>query len=166
MRVLAVIGSELIGGSARNDWVVLNALLAANGPTSTDVRVMALVNGPGHDITVGNPLGRALARMPRWNFVPSEAYSPSESARGRLDRAVLRLRALGVRASGDIEPGDAYRAVRREVAQGGYTRVLILERDDSSWARRVAGASLTARLRRTLDIPVDAPGRQELAPPR
>jgi hypothetical protein len=164
--LLAVIGSELIGGDQRNDWAVLNALIATNSPASIEVRVMALVNGPGHTITAGNPLGRAVARMPRWNAVPAESYSPSESARGRLDRALLQLRALGVRASGDIEPGDAFRAVRREVARGQYDRVLILERDDSSLPRRWLGASLTSRLRRALDIPVDAPGRRELAPPR
>ena len=118
MRLLAVIGTELIGGHERNDWAVLNALIAANGPTSIEVRVMALVNGPGQTMTAGSPLGRAVARMPRWNSVPSETYSPSDSARGRLDRALMHLRRLGVRASGDIEPGDAFRAVRREARRG------------------------------------------------
>jgi hypothetical protein len=165
MRLLAVIGSELLGGDERNDWAVLNALVAANGPESIEVRVMALVNGPRKEITVGTPLGRVVPTLPRWNSVPSETYAPAQSARGRLYRALIYLRGLGVRASGDVEGGDAYRAVRREVRDGAYDRVIVLDRDDRSRSLRLLRAGLADRLRRGLPIPVDAPGRRSLSPP-
>lgn len=46
MRLLAVIGSELMGADERSDWGLLEALVAANGPASIELRVMALVNSP------------------------------------------------------------------------------------------------------------------------
>jgi len=85
--------------------------------------------------------------------------------RQRLDRALEYLRRLGLRASGDIEPGDVYRAVRKEAARGDYARVLFLVHDRPSWRSRLAGRGVIARLRRALDIPVDVPGRPDLAPP-
>ena len=89
-----------------------------------------------------------------------------DSARQRLDRALTHLGGLGLRAGGDIEPGDAYRAVRSEVARGGYARVLFLVYDRPSWRSRLAGRNVVTRLRQALDIPVDVPGRPDLAAPR
>lgn len=165
MRLLAVIGGELMGADERSDWGVLEALIAANGPASIEVRVMALVNRPRSGM-LWMPLGRAVgARAGQGGSGPSAGYNPSDSARQRLDRALQRLGALGLQASGDIEPGDAYRAVRREAARGDYARVLFLVRDRPSRRSRLAGRSVVARLRQSLDIPVDIPARPDLASP-
>jgi hypothetical protein len=166
MRLLAVIGGELMGADERSDWGLLEALVAANGPASSiEIRVMALVNQP-HTGMWSMPLGRAVgARAAQGGGGPAPGYDPSDSARQRLDRALQHLRGLGLRASGDIEPGDAYRAVRREVARGGYARVLFLIRDRPSWRGRLAGRGVVARLRQSLGIPVDVPARPDLDTP-
>jgi hypothetical protein len=75
---------------------------------------------------------------------------------------LTHLGGLGLRAGGDIEPGDAYQAVRSEVARGGYARVLFLVYDRPSWRSRLAGRNVVTRLRQALDIPVDVPGRPDL----
>jgi hypothetical protein len=166
MRLLAVIGSELMGTDERSDWGLLDSLVAANSPASIEVRVMALVNRPRSSM-FWMPLGRAVgARAGAGASGPSGGtYNPSDSARQRLDRALGHLRALGLEASGDIEPGDAYRAVRSEAARNDYARVLFLVRERPSWLSRLADRSVAARLRLSLDIPVDVPGRPDLAPP-
>ncbi len=168
VRILAVIGGELMGADERNDWAVLDALLAANGPTPIEVRVMALVEPQRGSIVFGSPLSRAVGiRASAGSGIP-EAWgrrNPAESARQRLDRALQHLRELGLRASGDIEPDDAYRAVCREAARRDYERVLVLLNDHLPWRRRLFGRALVVRLRRALAIPVDVPGRAELAPP-
>jgi hypothetical protein len=163
MKLLAVIGSELVGGDERSDWAALNALVAVNGPEGIEVRVIAVVNNPRRSIAVGNPLGRSVAKMSQPQSGSGEVYNPSESARGRLDRALQYLRSLGVHASGDIEPGDAYRCVHRELAKGGYDRVLVLQRADASWSRRVFRTSLAARLRRSVHVPVDSLSHTDLS---
>jgi hypothetical protein len=165
MRLLAVIGGELIGADERSDWGLLEALVAANGPASIEVRVMALVNRPRGGM-LWMPLGRAVgARAGQGGSGPSAGYNPSDSARQRLDRALEHLRKLGLRASGDIEPGDAYRAVRKEAARGDYARVLFLVRDRPSRRSRLAARGVVARLRRSLEIPVEVPARADLASP-
>jgi hypothetical protein len=165
MRVLAVIGSELMGADERSDWGLLETLIAANGPASIEVRVMALVNRRSTSM-FWMPLGLAVgARAARGGSGPSGSYNPSDSARQRLDRALAHLRGLGLRASGDIEPGDAYRAVRSEAARGDYARVLFLIYDRPAWRSRLAGRNVVTRLRHSLDIPVDVPGRPDLASP-
>ena len=165
MQLLVVIGGELMGADERSDWGVLEALVAANGPASIEIRVMALVNQPRGGM-LWMPLGRALgARAAQGGSGPSSGYNPSDSARQRLDRALEYLHGLGLRASGDIEPGDAYRAVRREAARGEYARVLFLVRDRPSWRSRLAIRGVVARLRQSLDIPVDVPARPDLDSP-
>src|SRR6202035_327445 len=130
MRLLAVIGGELVGADERSDWGVLEALVAANSPESSiEIRVMALVNQPRTGMW-SMPLGRAVgARAAQGGGGAASGYDASDGARQRLGRALAHLQGLGLRASGDIEPGDAYRAVRREVARGDYARVLFRVRD-------------------------------------
>jgi len=112
------------------------------------------------------PLGRAVgARTAQGGSGPSSGYNPSDSARQRLERALEHLHGFGLRASGDIEPGDVYRAVRREAARGDYARVLFLVHDRPSWRSRLAGRGVVARLRQSLDIPVDVPARPDLDSP-
>ena len=165
MRFLAVIGGELMGADERSDWGLLEALVAANSPAAIEVRVMALVNSPRTSL-FWMPLGRAVgASAGSGGSGPSGSYNPSDSARQRLDRALMHLRGLGLQATGDIEPGDAYHAVRREVGRGDYARVLFLVFDRPSWQSRLAGRSVVARLRHALDIPVDLPGHADIRPP-
>jgi hypothetical protein len=164
-RVLTVIGGELTGTDERSQWGLLEALVAANVPGSVEVRVMALVNRARASIVFGNPLSRAAgSQVATDQGGTSGGYNPADSARQRLERALVYLQGLGLRASGDIEPGDAYRAVRREVARGGYARVLFLVHDRPSWSSRLTGRSVAARLRHSLAIPVDVPARPDLAP--
>src|ERR1700689_780297 len=159
MRLLVVIGTELMGAGERSDWGLLETLLDANSPESIEVRVMALVNNPRTSM-FWMPLGRAVgARTASGATGQSGGYNPSDSARQRLDRALGQLQGLGLRASGDIEPGDAYRAVRSEAARGDYARVLFLVRERPGWLSRLAGRSVATRLRLSLGIPVDVPGR-------
>lgn len=165
VRVLAVIGGELTGTDERSEWGLLEALVAANAPDLVEVRLMAVVNRPGTSIVFGNPLGRAVGSQVAGPHGGGGAYYPSDSARQRLGRALEYVRGLGLQASGDIEPGHPYRAVRKEVAQGGYARVLFLVHDRPSWRNRLASRIVVTRLRRSLGIPVDVPAVPELAPP-
>jgi hypothetical protein len=163
VRILAVIGDELMGADEGRDWAVLEALVAANGPSVVDVYVLAMINDPGNSILFGMPLGKAIGRR----SVPAAGarYDPGESARQRLERALRYLRGLGVHASGDTASGDPCRAVRRQVAAGQYDRVLLLLRDRTSWLSRISGRSVQARLRRSLAIPVDALGPSDIVAP-
>ena len=92
MRILAVISDELIGADEGRDWAMLEALVAANGPASIEVRVLAIVNEPRESLLFGMPLGRAIGRT----SAPGGrgGYDPAESARHRLERA-LRYRQPG-----------------------------------------------------------------------
>ncbi len=163
MRILAVISDELIGADEGRDWAMLEALVAANGPASIEVRVLAIVNDPRESLLFGMPLGRAVGRT----SAPGggSGYDPAESARHRLERALRYLRGLGLKASGDIDSRDAYQAVRHHVAAGAYDRVLILLRDSGSWRNRLASRAKRARLRRSLTIPVDALGPSDIVAP-
>ena len=94
MRILAVISDELIGADEGRDWAMLEALVAANGPASIEVRVLAIVNRPHESMLFGMPLGRAVGRA----SAPGggSGYDPAESARHRLERALRYLRGLGL----------------------------------------------------------------------
>ena len=163
MRILAVISDELIGADEGRDWAMLEALVAANGPASIEVRVLAIVNRPHESMLFGMPLGRAVGRT----SAPGggSGYDPGESARHRLERALRYLRGLGLQASGDIDSRDAYQAVRHHVTDGTYDRVLILLRDTGSWPNRLASKAKRAWLRRSLAIPVDALGTSDIVAP-
>jgi hypothetical protein len=121
-----------------------------------------VINRAGDSILFGMPLGKAVGRAAQPG---GEGYDPANSARQRLDRALGHLRGLGLRVSGDIAEGDAYHAVRREVAKQDYDRVLLLLRDRGSLLTRLVGRSTPTRLRRSLSIPVDAPGGSEFVAP-
>ena len=121
MRVLAVVSDELLGADDARDWAFLEFLVAVNSPASIDVEVLALINQPAASIATANPLGRAAGRLATGSEAYREPYDPAASARQRLDRSLLHLRSLGLRATGDIEPGDdPYRLVRRKAAGGTY----------------------------------------------
>jgi hypothetical protein len=163
VRILAVVGDELTGVDEGRDWAVLEALVAANGPNSIEVHVLAVVNRHRGSMLFGMPLGKAVGRTSA--PAAGAGYDPGESARQRLDRALRYLRGLGLHADGDLGVGDAYRATRQELARGGYDRVLLLLNQRSSWLARLTGRSPEARLRRSVSIPVDALGRSEIVPP-
>ncbi len=168
MRVLAVISGEFLGADEGRDWATLSTLVASNSPQSpVVVRVLALVNTPSASIVFGNPLARAVGVRAAIGSGPSgrvpTGHDPANSAHQRLDRAVQRLRELGLRGNGDIEPGDPYTAVRREVSRGNYERVLLL--CSGSRKQRLALYRVARRLQRALDIPVEAPGTRTIAPP-
>jgi hypothetical protein len=93
VRILAVVGDELTGVDEGRDWAVLEALVAANGPASIEVRVLAIVNRRRNSILFGMPLGKAVGRMSTPGA--GEGYDAGESARQRLDRALTYLRGLG-----------------------------------------------------------------------
>jgi hypothetical protein len=150
MRLLAVIGEELAGYEAGGEWPVLSSLVAANGPASVDVHVLSLVTPSRSSFWFGNPLGRAVAST-GGGPTPRPGYDAGESARQRLERALMYLHGLGLRADGDIATAGAFRAVRREASDGSYDRVLVLIRG------RRASRWLVARLHRSLRIPVDGP---------
>ena len=152
MRLLAVIGEELAEFEAGGEWPVLSGLVAANGPTSVDVHVLALITPRKSSFWFGNPLGRAVAG-PGGGPTPRAPYDAGESARQRLERALTYLHRLGLRADGDIAAGSAYRAVRSEVSRGRYDRVLVLvpQRREGRW--------LVVRLRHSLRLPVDGPAK-------
>ena len=155
MRLLAVIGEELAGYEAGGEWSVLSGLVAANGPGSVDVHVLSLITPNKPSFWFGNPLGRAVAST-GGGSTPRASYDAGASARQRLDRALIYLHGLGLRADGDIADGSAFHAVRCEMANGRYARVLVLI------GNRRRGRWLIARLRRTLPVPVDGPAE----PPR
>ncbi len=163
MRVLAVIEGELTsdGGAAR--WALLEALVAENGPHPPEVRVMAPVRDTGTQI-VPQTLDYTLGIENSQDIAGPSCWTQSRRARHRLARALRYLRGLGLRASGDIEPGNTYRAVCRVAAAGGYGRVLLLSGNRSSWSNRMATRLMAARLRRSLQIPVELPGRASLSP--
>jgi hypothetical protein len=200
MRLLAVIGGELLGADEASDWAVLETLVGVNGPGSIDVYVLALVNRPRESIVFANPLGRAVGGLaaagssrPGFSAGYSQGgytqagysqggYNPADSARDRLRRSLRHLRGLGLRASGDIETSEPYWAIHREAARGGYDRVLLLVPDRRprferqlglqlerrlvnrlgrrrGWVWLALDRSLETRLRRSLNIPVDAVDR-------
>ena len=163
MRILAVIGDELMGADEGRDWAVLEALVAANSPTLVEVRVLAMINDPGRSILFGMPLGRAVGQ--RSAPAGGAGYDPGESARQRLERALDYLRGTGVQASGDIGVGDIYHAVRRQVAAAEYDRVILLVRDRGGWLTRLSGRSTQSRLRRSLSISVETVGPTDITPP-
>jgi hypothetical protein len=166
MRVLAVVSDELLGADDARDWAFLESLVAVNSPASIDVEVLALINQPAASIATANPLGRAVGRMATGPEPYREPYDPAASARERLDRSLLHLRSLGLRATGDIEPGDdPYRLVRRKAADGTYDRVVLLLHGKQPWLARLLHLDVAARLRRSLNVPVQSVGPADFAPP-
>src|SRR6266487_4547317 len=61
---------------------------------------------------------------------PRPGYDAAESARQRLDRALMYLHGLGLRADGDIATTGAFHAVRREASDSSYDRVLAHQRSE------------------------------------
>jgi hypothetical protein len=114
------------------------------------VHVLSLVTPSRPSFWFGNPLGRAVAST-GGGPTPRPGYDAGESARQRLERALMYLHGLGLRADGDIATAGAFRAVRREASDGSYDRVLVLIRG------RRASRWLVARLHRSLRVPVDGP---------
>jgi hypothetical protein len=165
MRLPAVVGDELLGADDARDWAFLESLVAVNGPGSIDVEVLALINEPAPSIVYGNPLGRAAGRMATGLESSREPYDAAESARQRLSRSLQHLRSLGMHATGGIEQGDPYRLVRSKAADGKYDRVVLLLRDKQSWLARLLHQDVEARLRRSLNVPVQTVGHADLAPP-
>jgi hypothetical protein len=163
MRLLVVIGDELLGGNDARDWAFLESLVAANSPDSIEVEIVALINEPSRPSRFANPLGQALGARASGTGPLPEPYNPSDSARQRLDRARQQLRSLGIRATGDIATGDPYRLVRRKAEAGSYDRVLLLLTDRRSPLARIGRRSLEGRLRRVLNVPVQAVGHPEFA---
>lgn len=158
-----MVGDELLGADEGRDWAVLESLVAANSPATIEVYVLALVNRRRASMLFGMPVGKAVERL---SAPPAgEGHDPGESARQRLDRALRYLRVLGLHADGDIAGGDAYHAARRQLASGGYDRVLLVHHDHGSWFTRLTGRSAQTRLRRSLSIPVDAPSAGDIIPP-
>jgi hypothetical protein len=166
MRVLAVVSDELLGADDARDWAFLESLVAVNSPASIEVEVLALVNQPAASIATANPLGRAVGQMATGPEPTREPYDPAESARQRLDRSLQHLRSLGLGATGGIEPGDdPYRLIRRKVSGGHYDRVVLLQHDEQPWLVRLLHWDVAARLRRSLDVPVQTIGQADFAPP-
>jgi hypothetical protein len=166
MRLLVVIADELLGGDDARDWAFLESLVAANSPDSIEVTVVALVNERDRAFRFSSPLGQVLsAGAGSVGRPPAEPYVASDSARQRLDRAQQHLRSLGIRATGDLATDDAYRLVRRRAADGSYDRVLLVLTDRRSLLAWIVRRSLEARLRWVLNVPVQAVGHQEFAPP-
>ena len=94
-----------------------------------------------------------------------EPYDAAESARQRLSRSRQHLRSLGMRATGDIEQGDPYRLVHSKAADGKYDRVVLLFQNKPPWLARLLHQDIAARLRRSLNVPVQTAGHADLAPP-
>lgn len=157
MRVLAVVAGELAGADERDELALLEALVAANGPERPEVRVMALVNNTRPLMVAGSPPYPPMAIMTGREEADPSGGNTAGSARLRLARALQYLRGLGLRASGDIEPGKTYRAVRREATAGRYGRIFLLLGRRSSWRNRMAARLMAARLRLSVNVPVDAP---------
>ena len=160
IRVLAVVGGEL---AADDEWALLDALVAINGPKRPEVRVIALVHGTGPLFVLGSLPGQVISIMPSPDGAGSSGCHPADSARHRLARALRYLHGLGLRASGDIEPGGTYRAVRQAIAAGGYGRVFLLPGNRSTWLHRMAFRLIAARLRHSLHLLVVVPGRTSLS---
>jgi anti-anti-sigma factor len=101
---LAAIGTRLAAEGVRESPAAANArpLMAAGSPPYPPMAIMTGRDEAG--LSGGNTAG---------------------SARQRLARALHHSRDLGLRASGDIEPGKTYRAVRREAAAGRYGRIFL-----------------------------------------
>jgi hypothetical protein len=166
MRLLVVIADELLGVDDSRDWAFLELLVAANGPDSIEVEVVALINEPDRPFRFSSPLGQVLgAGAGSVGRQPAEPYDASDSARQRLDRALQHLRVLGIHGTGDIATEDAYPLVRHRAESGSYDRVLLVLTDRRSLLGRIAGRSLVTRLRRALNVPVQAVNHQEFAPP-
>lgn len=166
MRVLAAVSDELLGADDARDWAFLESLVAVNSPASIFVEVLALINQPAASIATANPLGRAVGRMATGPGPAREPYDPADSARQRLDRSLRHLRSLGLGATGGIEPGDdPYRLIRRKASGGNYDRVALLLGDKQFWLARLLRWDVAARLRRSLDVPVQAVGRADFTPP-
>ncbi len=139
--------------------------MAVNSPGSIDVGVLALINQPALSIAYGSPLGRATGRMAAGPEPAREPYDPAESARQPLSRSVQHLRSLGTRATGDIEQGDPYRLAHSKAADGKYDRVVLLFQNKPPWLARLLHQDIAARLRRSLNVPVQTAGQADLAPP-
>jgi hypothetical protein len=166
VRVLAVVSDELLGADDARDWAFLESLVAVNSPASIDVEVLALINQPAASIATANPLGRAAGRLATGPEPYREPYDPADSARLRLDRSLRHLRSIGLGATGDVEPGDnPYRLIRRKASGGKYDRVVLLLHDKQPWLARLLHRDLAARLRRSLNVPVETVGQADFAPP-
>jgi hypothetical protein len=79
--------------------------------------------------------------------------------------AVVQECAFAREPLGDIATDDAYRLVRRRAEAGSYDRVLLLLTDRRSPLARIGRRSLEARLRRVLNVPVQAVGHPQFALP-
>ncbi len=165
MRSLAVVGDELLGADDARDWAFLESLVAINAPGSIDVDVLVLINQPASSIGYANPLGRAVGRMASGPEPSAEPYDAAGSARQRLNRSLQHLRALGLRATGDIDQGDPYRLVRRKAAEEKYDRIMLLLAGKQPWIARLLRRDVQARLRRALNVPVQTVGQADLTPP-
>ena len=160
VHVLVVIGDELLGTDDARDWTLLESLVAANGPASIEVYVLALINEPKQSIAYANPLGRATGRMAAGDSAGTpEPYDAAGSARQRLNRSLQHLRSMGLNATGDTASGDTYGAVHQKAQQTHYDRVLLLLADKPSWVARTLHLDTGERLRRSLHVPVDTLGR-------
>ena len=161
MRILTVFDGELAGVSG-DQWALLETLVAANGPEPPEVRVMTLVSRARRLVVVGSPPYPPATIVASSDHSGLVGVSPADSARQRLAHALHYLRELGIRASGDIEAGKVYQAVKREAVAGQYGRILLLLGHRSSWRGRVASRVMAARLRVSANVPVDAPTRADL----
>jgi hypothetical protein len=164
MRLLTVVGDELLGADDSRDWAFLESLVAINAPGSMDVDVLVLINQPASSIAYANPLGRAAGRLATGPEPTREPHDAAESARQRLNRSLQHLRGLGLRATGDIDQGDPYRLVRRKAAEGNYDRVVLLLGGKQPRVARLVHWDVQARLRRALNVPVHTVGQADLAP--
>ena len=136
--------------------------MAANGPGSIDVNVLALVNQPKQSVAYANPLGRATGRMAAAETETPEPYDAADSARQRLSRSLQHIRSLGLRAAaGDVASGDPYKVIRRKAREARYDRVLLLLADRPAWLARILHRATEDRLRHSLRIPVEAFSRSD-----
>jgi hypothetical protein len=162
VRVLAVISDELLGTDDARDWALLESLVAANGPGSIDVDVLALVHQPKQSVAYANPLGRAAGRMAAAETKTPEPYDAADSARQRLSRSLQHIRSLGLRAAaGDIGSGDPYKVIRQKAREAHYDRVILLLADRPAWLARVLHRTTGDRLQHSLHIPVESLSRAD-----
>ncbi|HEV7207997.1 MAG TPA: hypothetical protein VGN54_04570, partial [Mycobacteriales bacterium] len=159
----------------------VHVLALVNRPRESIVFANPLGRAVGGLAAAGSSRPGFSASYPQAGYTQA-GYNPADSARDRLRRSLRHLRGLGLRASGDIETSEPYWAIQREAARGGYDRVLLLvpdrrpgfvrrlglqlERRPGNRLRgRLGGMwlaldrSLETRLRRSLNIPVDAVDR-------